>query len=101
MTHGSIDWIPFIITKQNLGSTYGTSIGLSVKPSISGIIVLSLALVAHLEVFHGCFRSIIRNIFYDRISGAAVGAIDKRILETTVIRIEKFPKAVFAYSYIR
>jgi hypothetical protein len=52
-------------------------------------------------MFHGCFRAVIGNIFYDRISGAAVGAIDKWILETAVIRIEKFPQAVFTNGHIR
>ena len=67
------------IEQLNPGTASGTGIGLSMEASVQGIIILRLALRAHLEVAHGCPGAVIGHVFNDRKSGAAVRAVDERV----------------------
>jgi hypothetical protein len=45
-------------------------------------------------------RPVVRNAFYNGVSGAAVGTADKGIMESAVTWIEEFGKAITAKIYI-
>jgi len=50
---------------------------------------------------HGSFWTVVRNIFDNGITGAAIGAVQKGVKITAVVRIEKFGQTFIADRDIR
>jgi hypothetical protein len=50
---------------------------------------------------HGGFVPVIGDILYDRVTGTAIGAVDKGIMITAVLRVLEFPEAVGTGGHIR
>ncbi len=70
------------------------------KPSVSGIMVFTIAVRTHGKVTHRGLRPIIGNGSDDGKTGSAVGAVDKRIAETTIVRVDQFMKTVVTKSNV-
>ena len=79
----------------------GAGIGLGMETPVEGIIVLTLALRAHLEISHGRPGTVIRDALDDRETGATVGAVSERIAVTPVGGIEQLPPALGAGRDVR
>ena len=66
------------------------------EASVKRVTIFSLAEGAQVKSFHRCQRSVIGGFFDQGKARAAVGAVDKRIQITPVIRVKKFLQAVVA-----
>lgn len=77
------------IHQPNLGSTFKTSVRLSMKPSIGWIVILALTRWTHLEMLHRSKRSVVRNILDDGVARSTVCAIDEGIEIASVARVEQ------------
>jgi len=78
-----------------------TGIGLGMKSTVEWIIVFGLAVRAHAEMAHGGLGAVIGNVIDDGISRTTVGAVNKGISISTIVRIEKLIFTVIADGYIR
>src|SRR5215207_10058440 len=71
-------------------------VGLGVEPTISRVVVLSLALGAHLEVSHGGHGPVVGHRAGYSEPRTAVGAVGERIPVASVRRVKEFREAVLA-----
>ena len=78
------------------GTALRTGIRLGVKSSVCWIVVFCITCLAHGEDSHGGFLSVVRDAFNNGISWAAIGAVDKGVMESPVLRVEKLLKTVTA-----
>jgi hypothetical protein len=74
---------------------------LGVKTAVHRVIVLTLALRAHLEAAHGGLGTIIRDVLDDGEARTAVGAIGKRITVTPVAWSQNLTQTGLAGSDVR
>jgi hypothetical protein len=75
--------------------------GLSVETAIGGVVVFGGAVRTHGEVRHCREGTVIGHVPDDGEAGAAVGAVDERVVEAAVARIGEFGKTVRAGAAVR
>ena len=78
-----------------------TRIGLGMKAAVVRIVVFVPARFTERKTVHGGVAPVIGNIRNDGIARPAVGAVDKRVLIPSVLRVEQLPETVAANRYIR
>ena len=71
------------------------------KSAGAGIVIFGLAVRAHAEGGHGGVGAVVRNGRDNAVTGAAVGAVDKRIAITAVGGIKQFGQAIGADITVR
>ena len=76
-------------------------IRLRMESSVRRIVILRLASRAHREPRHRSLRPVIRNPPRNREPRPAIGAIQKRIPEPPVLRIQQLPQTILASRRIR
>ena len=79
--------LSLIISQPNLWAASRTRHRLSMKTPIQYLRILATAMLTHLKVTHCRIRPVIGNGLDNRISGSAVGTVDKRITMTKVLCI--------------
>src|SRR3989339_846390 len=89
-----------VIKERECRSALMASYSLCVVSSVFWIFILTPALLTHDKLIHGCVFSIIRKIFYDTKSRAAICTCDKRILKSSVGFIKQFTLALTAHCNI-
>jgi hypothetical protein len=70
------------------------------KAAVERVCVFATARIAHREIAHSRIGAVIRHVFDYREARAAVRAVDERIAEASVARVEHFTDAVFACGYV-
>ena len=84
-----------------MGPTLRTGIGLRMESSIFRILIFLLAEITHIKGVHRSAEPVIRKGFYDTVTGTALGAISKRVLEAPIIGIHYFGTTFHTGSKIR
>ena len=79
----------------------GTRDRLRMEAPIGGVLVLAAAVGAHRESGHRRVRPVVRDGPDDREAGPALRAVDERVAEAAVVRIEELPKTVVARGHVR
>ena len=81
---------PVLLQAENLGTAFGAAIRLRVITAVADIVVFVTAVFTHPEFVHDCPVPVIGKRFYDRVTGAAVCTVDKRIPVSAVCFCIKF-----------
>ena len=89
------------IHQPGRGTAFRTGVRLRVEPAVAGVVVFLPASGAHLEPGHGGERAVVRHSPHDREARAAIGAVDERVPEPPVRRIEQLGEAIGAGGAVR
>ncbi len=93
--------LPGLTPEFQMRAAIRTSVRLGVKPPVHRVLVLGPAGIAHPEPTHRRGGSVVGQRLNDRVSGAAVGAVGKRILIAPVVAVEYLPAAFTASGDVR
>ncbi len=79
----------------------GTGHRLGVEPAVDRVLVLASAVLAHRERPHRRALAVVRERLDDREPRPAVGAVDERVAEPAVVRVEQLRQAGVARGRVR
>ncbi len=77
------------------------SVWLSVKSSVSRIVILPFTIAAKIKHPHRGFGSIVGDLLNDGKARTTIGTVNKRIMKAPIIRVKQFSKTVIAEGDIR
>jgi hypothetical protein len=89
------------VPKLKVRAIHRTGIGLAMKAPVQGGVVLGSAALAHDKMVHRSVGAIIRQRLDDAEAGAAIGAVDKGIAMTPIVRLEDLAQTTPAGRDIR
>jgi len=97
----AVHGFPLGVGKPDAGAADRATRRLGMETSVAGVFVLRAAFVAHGKRRHRRFRAVVRNVLDNGVPGTAVGAVDKGIPVTAVLRIAQLAQAVVARGQVR